>query len=192
MKYDLNYVRERFNSGENLKYIFFWSGKPEYDKSVSKACFSQWWDCKFTADGVEYHTAEQYMMAQKALLFGDKQTYGAIMSASHPHEFQKLGRKVSGFVQEKWDEECCQIVIEGNIAKFSQNEDLKAFLLGTGNRILAEASPIDKIWGIGMAERDNGVYNPFLWQGTNFLGFALMEVRDILLSRQFPEKTDGT
>lgn len=184
MKYDLNYVRELFALGERLKYVFFWSGKPEYDQRVSKACFSQWWDCKFTVDGMEYHTAEQYMMSQKALLFGDKKTYSAIMSASHPHEFQKLGRTVSGFVQKTWDEKCCQIVIEGNVAKFSQNEDLKAFLLGTGNRILVEASPLDRIWGIGMAENDIDIENPFLWKGTNFLGFALMEVRDRLSAKE--------
>ena len=89
-------------------------------------------------------------------------------------------RKVSGFVQKRWDEKCCQIVIEGNIAKFSQNEELKAFLLGTGNRVLVEASPLDRIWGIGMAENDNNIENPFFWKGTNFLGFALMEVRDRL------------
>ncbi len=184
MKYDLNYVYERFASGEHLKFVFFWSAKAQYDKSVSKACFSQWWDCKFTVDGVEYHTAEQYMMSQKALMFGDKKTYRDIMSASHPHEFQKLGRTVSGFVQKTWDEKCCQIVIEGNFAKFSQNEDLKAFLLGTGNRILVEASPLDRIWGIGMAENDDGVENPFNWKGSNFLGFSLMEVRDMLFSRE--------
>ncbi len=180
MKYDLNYVRELAASEERLKYVFFWSANPEYDKGVSKACFSQWWDCKFTVDGVEYHTAEQYMMAQKALLFGDEKTLSEIMAAKHPHEFQKLGRKVSGFVQKLWDKKCCQIVIEGNIAKFSQNEELKAFLLGTGNRILVEASPLDRIWGIGMDENDSGIENPFLWKGTNFLGFALMEVRDKL------------
>ncbi len=172
MKYDLNYVRELFVSGERLKYVFFWSGKPEYDQSVSKACLSQWWDCKFTVDGVEYNTAEQYMMAQKSLIFGDNKTYNAIMSANHPHEFQKLGRTVAGFVQKTWDEKCCQIVIEGNIAKFSQNEDLKAFLLDTGNRILVEASPLDRIWGIGLTENDINIENPFFLEGNKFSRFC--------------------
>ena len=72
------------------------------------------------------------------------------------------------------------IVIEGNIHKFSKNEELGSFLKGTKDRILVETSPVDNIWGIGLASYDPGVYNPNLWKGKNLLGFALMDVREEL------------
>lgn len=180
MKYTRALIEDKFQRGERLKFIFFWGHKPEADGSVTKSCFSQWWDCVFTVDGVEYRTAEQYMMAQKAVLFGDEAVRGEIMAASHPKQFKELGRKIRGFNQEVWDKNCCDIVIKGNVAKFSQNEDLKAFLLGTNMRVLVEASPYDKIWGIGMGADDRRAENPTLWNGTNFLGFCLMEARDII------------
>ena len=67
-----------------------------------------------------------------------------------------------------------------NLLKFSQNQNFKDFLLSTGDKILVEASPYDRIWGIGMLETDNRAENPLLWNGENLLGFALMEVRDQL------------
>lgn len=180
MKYNIQWLQEKYNQGERLKYVFFWGHKPNADGSISKNCFSQWWDCKFTVDGVKYHTAEQYMMAQKAALFGDKKIQEEIMKGTHPKQYKELGRKIFGFNQGIWDRYCCDIVIKGNVAKFSQNEDLKAFLLGTINRVLVEASPYDKIWGIGMSQDERNIENPLTWNGTNFLGFCLMEVRDII------------
>lgn len=180
MKYTKTFIEDKFKRGERLKFIFFWGHKPSADGSVTKSCFSQWWDCKFTVDDVEYHTAEQYMMAQKAILFGDKAVHAEIMAAGHPKQFKALGRKISGFNQDVWDKNCCDIVVRGNVAKFSQNEDLKAFLLNTNQRVLVESSPYDRIWGIGMGADDPKAENPALWNGTNFLGFCLMEVRDII------------
>lgn len=185
MKYTRELVEDKFKRGERLKFIFFWGHKPSADGSITKSCFSQWWDCKFTVDGVEYHTAEQYMMAQKAALFGDKEIQGEIMAAAHPKQFEALGQKVKGFVQNVWDKNCCDIVVKGNAAKFSQNEALKAFLLNTNQRVLVEASPYDKIWGIGMGTDDSRCENPMLWNGTNFLGFCLMEVRDIMREQAY-------
>lgn len=186
-KYTRSLIEDKFKRGERLKFIFFWGHKPSADGSITKSCFSQWWDCKFIVDGVEYHTAEQYMMAQKAALFSDKEMQKEIMAASHPKQFKALGQKVKGFVQEVWDKNCCDIVVKGNAAKFSQNEILKAFLLNTNQRVLVEASPYDKIWGIGMGTDDSRCENPTLWNGTNFLGFCLMEVRDILREQEYGE-----
>lgn len=180
MKYTRDIIAKRFNGGERMKYIFFWSHRPSADGSITKSCFSQWFDCHFTVDGVEYSTAEQYMMAQKSLLFGDDKIYNEIMNASHPNQFKSLGRKISGFNEKVWNENKTDIVIKGNIAKFSQNQELKYFLLNTNNRILVEASPYDKIWGIGMKSDDTRCENPTLWDGENLLGFCLMEVRDII------------
>ncbi|MDE7226582.1 MAG: NADAR family protein, partial [Ruminococcus sp.] len=154
--------------------------RPSADGSITKSCFSQWYDCKFTVDGVEYHTAEQYMMSQKALLFGDFEINKEIMSAKHPNQFKSLGRRISGFNEEIWNNNKTAIVIKGNYAKFSQNPELKKFLINTGNRILVEASPYDKIWGIGMSANNPDIENPYCWKGTNLLGFCLMEVRDMI------------
>ena len=180
MKYTRELITERFNKGEHLKYIFFWGHTPAADGSITSACFSQWWDCRFTVDGVEYRTAEQYMMAQKAVLFGDEEVLREIMNAGHPKQFKALGRKISGFKQDIWDNSCRDIVTAGTVAKFSQNSELGDYLINTKERVLVEASPYDKIWGIGMGKDNPKCENPSLWNGTNYLGFCLMEARDIL------------
>lgn len=180
MKYSLNDTVERFRKGEALKYIFFWGHTPSPDGSITKTCFSQWYECRFTVDGVEYHTAEQYMMSQKALLFGDTEINKEIMSAKHPKQFKSLGRRIKNFNEKTWNENKTDIVIKGNYAKFSQNAEFKEFLLKTGRRIIVEASPYDKIWGIGMKGSSSGINNPENWHGENLLGFCLMEVRDMI------------
>lgn len=182
MKYDLQYVIDKYNSNEKMKFIFFW-GHTEKGSEITKACFSQWYPCSFEIGGASYYTAEQYMMAQKALLFGDEKVCREIMAAKHPKQFKDLGRKISGFSESVWDEHKQQIVVDANYAKFSQNPKLKEFLLRTNTRILVEASPYDKIWGIGMAADDKNVENPIMWNGQNLLGFALMEVRDGILEK---------
>lgn len=183
MKYTRDKLIDSFNRKERIKYLFFWGHKPSADGSMTKSCFSQWWDCKFSVEGVEYHTAEQYMMAQKAILFSDTEIRDKIMNASHPKQYKDLGRKIRGFDQDIWNDSCCGIVIKGNMAKFSQNEELMAFLLNTNNRVLVEASPYDRIWGIGLSADDRKCENPCLWNGSNLLGFCLMEVRDMLIEK---------
>lgn len=180
MKYTREFIEQKFRQKEKLKYIFFWGHHPAADGSVTKACFSQWWDCEFEIDGITYRTAEQYMMSQKAMLFGDTEISEEIMKARHPKQFKDLGRKVKNFNEQIWNENCCDIVVKGNYAKFSQNERLKYFLINTNDRVLVEASPYDKIWGIGMSADNPKCENPMQWNGTNYLGFCLMEVRDML------------
>ncbi|WP_339321883.1 NADAR family protein [Paenibacillus sp. FSL W8-0194] len=178
--YSIQEIRQQFQKGRKLKYVFFWGHQPAADGSVTKSCFSQWWPCRFTEDGVSYTSAEHYMMAGKARLFGDEEMLERILAAKHPKQAKDLGRKVRGFDPKVWDEEGYRIVVRGNLAKFSQNEELGQFLLGTGTRVLVEASPVDRIWGVGLAADDERIENPLLWQGNNLLGFALMDVRDRL------------
>ncbi|MBQ5453396.1 MAG: NADAR family protein [Bacteroidales bacterium] len=159
-------------------FVFFWHEYPH--NPVSKTCLSQWYDCEFYVSGKKYFTAEQYMMASKALLFNDLEIYGKIFEAKTPQEFKNLGKLVKNYDSNTWNAHKDRIVIEGNIAKFSQNPDLKNFLLSTGDKILAEASPVDKIWGIGLPEDDVRVLDPANWQGENHLGNALMKVREML------------
>ena len=179
MKYDVESIKQMVTADPNVKFIYFWGHTPS-PKGITQTCLSQWFDVEFEVAGVKYHTAEQYMMAQKALLFGDKEVYDEIMLASDPRQYKALGRKIKDFDGKVWDYRKYQIVVEGNKAKFSQNEDLKEFLLSTEDSILVEASPYDKIWGIGLyaAQAAKGTVDQ--WKGQNLLGFALMEVRDWL------------
>ena len=138
MKYAREDLINRIQKGEELQYVLFW-GHTEKPGKVTKACLSQWYPCRFETNGIEYCCTEQYMMAQKALLFGDQEIYERIMASDQAKEIKALGREIRGFEQSKWDANKYRIVLEGNIAKFSQNEHLNDFLLGTGNAVLAEA-----------------------------------------------------
>jgi ribA/ribD-fused uncharacterized protein len=141
------------------------------------AVFGQWTPAPFTVDGVAYICAEQYMMAEKAGLFGDDDTRAKILASASPREHKVLGRQVAGFKSAIWDRECLDIVVTGNHAKFSQNPAMKAALLATGDKLLVEASPLDKIWGVGLRADDPKIHDRSQWQGKNLLGEALMRVR---------------
>ena len=162
---------------ENI--ILFWGHQSKNDK-ITKSCLSQWYPCKFKENDFEYNTAEQYMMIQKAKLFEDNETLNEIIKAKTPKEYKYLGRQIKNFNGKTWNEKKFDIVVNGNMLKFSQNEELKNFLLSTNDTILAEASPYDKIWGIGIGEDDKDSYNIEKWKGENLLGKALMKVRDEL------------
>ena len=177
-EFDLKKVREEFNSGKTQKFLFFWGHQPAKDGSITKSCFSQWWKSDFSENGEKYCCMEQYMMKKKSELFGDDEIVKEIMKSTDPKQIKALGRKVKNFDEKKWNEVKYSIVFNGNLLKFSQNIELKDFLLSTGNDIIVEASPYDKIWGIGMSSDDELVKNPTKWKGENLLGFALMEVRE--------------
>ncbi len=181
MKYSLQNTQEQFNKGKSIKYLFFWGHTRNKDGSIGKSCFSQWWESAFEVEGIYYKTAEHWMMAEKARLFDDIEILKEIVACTHPMEAKQLGRKVKNFDPKVWDQNKYEIVKQGNLYKFSQHDDLKAFLLGTKNRTIVEASPRDRIWGIGMSQNNEKAQNPNLWRGQNLLGFALMEVRDELI-----------
>ncbi|MDO5558976.1 MAG: NADAR family protein [Oscillospiraceae bacterium] len=180
MKYNKNDLILSVKNGRETQYIFFWGHTPDKGGKIKKSCLSQWYKCTFTVEGTVYHTAEQYMMAQKALLFGDKEIFSRIMQAKEPDEYKKLGRMIRGFDEKIWAQNRCNIVIAGNTAKFSQNDDLKSFLVSTGEKVLVEASPYDNLWGIGINASDDDCNDPEKWPGENLLGFCLMEARDNL------------
>jgi ribA/ribD-fused uncharacterized protein len=171
------------DSGLNPKYLFFWGHRPTADGLVSKSCFSQWFEAPFLIDGERYATAEHFMMAEKARLFGDSETRQRVLAARTPAEAKKLGRGVKNFDEAAWLAERFQIVVAANRAKFSQNPPMAEFLARTGEQVLVEASPVDAIWGIGLAADHADAAHPMRWPGFNLLGFALMQVRDELVSR---------
>lgn len=177
-KYSLENIKQDHRSGKKNKYIYFWGHQPSKNGEITKTCFSQWWKSDFVIDGDKYCCMEQYMMAEKARIFDDEEILDRILESRNPREIKALGRKVRNFDQEVWENSRYSIVLIGNYNKFIQNEELKEFILGARNRVLVEASPYDKVWGIGMAQDNENIENPFRWKGINLLGFALIEIRD--------------
>ncbi|EDY44314.2 NADAR family protein [Streptomyces sp. SPB074] len=162
-----------------VKFVHFW-GHTSRGRGVDKGCLSQWWPAPFTVGDATYATAEHWMMARKARLFGDTAAENAAFTARGPAQAKAAGRLVRGFDDATWERERFRIVVEGSVHKFSADPGLTAFLLGTGDRVLVEASPLDRIWGIGLAADNPAASEPAKWRGQNLLGFALMAARDIL------------
>ncbi|ATO51634.1 NADAR family protein [Brevibacillus laterosporus] len=163
---------------KQVKYLFFWGNTPKKDGMVDKSCFSQWYPAPFEEDGIIYATAEHYMMAKKAELFGDTAMRDQIIKQKHPNQAKALGRRVQAFDDRVWNGHKLDIVRQANLLKFSQHPELKSYLLHTGNRVLVEASPYDRVWGIGLAQDHPDAERPQHWRGENLLGFALMLVRE--------------
>jgi ribA/ribD-fused uncharacterized protein len=178
--YNIDWLTERFESGDTLKFIFFWGHTNNNNETIGKVCFSQWFECPFTVDNIIYKTSEHWMMAQKALLFNDRNNFDKIIICNKPGEAKELGRQVLGYDDQIWNDKKFDIVKLGNIHKFNQNPDLAEYLLKTDNRVLVEASPVDTIWGIGLSQDSADIDNIYAWRGQNLLGFVLMEVRDFL------------
>jgi ribA/ribD-fused uncharacterized protein len=148
------------------KFIFFWGGT-----------YSQWCPSPFIIDGVEYNCCEQYMMAKKALMFNDFEALKNIMATDQPDEQKALGKMVKNFNKAYWEKYCRKIVFDGNFAKFTQNPDMKRELMATGDKEIVEASPEDRIWGIGLKASNPRAWDKSTWEGTNWLGEAIMQVR---------------
>ncbi len=174
---DIETLRRDVSRGTRFEYCFFWGHRQQHIGAIDKCCLSQWFPAEFEIDGQVYSSAEHFMMAEKARLFGDEATLQEIVVAPQPSMAKRLGRRVQGFVESVWQHECFDIVVRGNLAKFSQNPEMGAFLKSTHHRIIVEASPVDRVWGIGMARDHEHIEDPNKWRGRNLLGFALMAVR---------------
>ncbi|MFF2082649.1 NADAR family protein [Nocardia sp. NPDC058176] len=170
-------LRRAIAEGAAPKYLPFWGHAPRRDGSIGSSCLSQWWPAAFVVDGVTFAGAEHYMMWRKALLFDDEETAARILETAHPSQAKNLGRKIRDFDETIWEQARFEIVVAGSVAKFGQDEALRSYLLGTGTRVLVEASPVDRIWGIGLAADDARATDPARWRGLNLLGFALMRAR---------------
>lgn len=152
------------------QFTFFWAGP-----------FSQWHPAVFVIDGVTYNCAEQYMMAEKARLFGDTAALNMIMATSNPSDQKRYGRQVARFKEASWTEVAREVVYKANLAKFGQNADLLQVMRDTLGTTLVEASPEDRIWGVGLRKSDPLIHYRSQWRGTNWLGEALMRARKELL-----------
>jgi len=153
------------------KFTFFWQ---------NRSPFSNWYPSIFTHNGITFSRGEQYMMYQKAIMFGDTNIAHAILLTGNPKEQKDLGRMVSNYNDTIWSEKRVEVMVEGLFEKFNQNPLLKEALLNTGDTILVEASPVDRIWGIGLAEDHPDALDQSKWRGQNLLGIVLMKVRDAI------------
>lgn len=182
MRWTMELLLEAEAAGTRLKYLPFWDHTPPADGSVGAHVLSQWFEVAFDLDGVRYASAEHAMMAGKARLFGDDEALAKVVVAASPGEAKALGREVRGYVDTVWEAHRSEIVAAANVAKFGQHAALRDYVVGTGDRVLVEASPQDRIWGIGMGRDHPDVERPSRWLGLNLLGFALMEARARLAS----------
>lgn len=178
--YTLKALIEQIETGFSFDYLLFYGHKESPDGKITDSCFSQWFPASFEVNGQAFPTTEHYMMARKAALFGDKEMLENIRACKTPREAKIFGRRVLNFDAVVWEKERSRIVVEANLAKFSQNRAMKDFLLASAPKILVEASPRDRIWGIGMGKGNPDALDPRKWRGENLLGFALLEVRDLL------------
>jgi len=155
---------------EDENIVLFWGG-----------ILSNWHKSNFVVRNVQYNCAEQFMMAQKAYCFGDNEVRAQIMKESNPRNQKALGRTIKKFNSKIWLNECRDYVFDGIKAKFLQNDALSKALTSTESKIIAEASPHDMIWGIGLHFSDPAAKDISKWRGKNFLGDVLMKVRDELV-----------
>jgi ribA/ribD-fused uncharacterized protein len=183
MKYNSNWLIEEIRKGKKLKYIFFTDEPATENAEITPGCFSQRYIAGFKVNGVLYKTAEHWIMSEKAKLSGDFKMQEAIINSATAAEAKEL--EVTGVNPKLWMDKRLSLAITGNYHKFSQNRELKNYLLGTANRIIVEASA-DRVWGIGMAADNPNAENPEKWAGLNLLGFALMEVREMLRKENIP------
>ena len=139
---------------------------------------SNFYPVEFKMDGKTFTSSEQAFMFKKAIYFKDNHNASLILKARTPKEAKALGRKVRNFNQDEWSRVSSDIMEEVLICKFSQNNDIKKKLVDTGDSELVEASPYDRIWGVGVRITD--ALDKRMWKGQNKLGKALTNVRELI------------
>lgn len=181
MIFNKAWMAQSYPDTESIPFFFFWGHQPSADGKITKSCLSQWWMASFEVNNIIYKTAEHWMMAEKARLFKDGKALSNILASQSPAKAKEEGRLIENFDPAVWDLHKFGIVVEGNRHKFSSDHTLKDFLLSTERQVLVEASPLDTIWGIGLSGDNPAAQDPVSWRGENLLGFALMEVRALLI-----------
>lgn len=143
---------------------------------------SNWYLSNFVCGGIQFTSAEQYMMYMKAVQFGDDYNMQRILYTTDVAKIKQYGREVRRYNDTIWSARRYGIMVEGLTAKFASNPTLRQKLLSTGNAILCECAVHDRVWGIGLSMKDPNRFDMQKWRGQNLLGKALMEVREILRS----------
>ncbi len=151
-------------------FTFFWKHR-----------LSQWHPARFVIGGIPFNCAEQFMMYSKAVLFADRDAAERILATDSPRDQQAIGRTVRGYDESVWMLFREGIVFAGNFARFDQNAEQRELLFSTRGTTLVEASPHDRVWGIGLSADDPRANDRAQWHGLNLLGEALTRVREALL-----------
>jgi ribA/ribD-fused uncharacterized protein len=176
---DIIALKKRSNT-EEFEYLYFWRAVSDPGGRIGVGCFSQWWPAPFSIGEQEFPTAEHFMMHSKAVLFEDMERADEILNTESCEEVKRIGGEVENFDEQLWTEHRFAVVLRGNLAKFSQNQPLKEYIMSTTEKIIVEASPVDPVWGIGLSEEEARKTPPSEWKGLNLLGFALMRTRSLL------------
>jgi len=150
--------------------VLFWSGWP-----------SQHAPATFEVCGVWYNCTQQYLMAERARMFGDADRLDDIMWSRDPVQQTVLGHAVKNCDEARWRRAVPAMLLRGNMAKYAQNATLKRLLLATHPKVLVQASPYDTVYGVGLTPHDPRALDPEHWRGLNLLGTALMQTRQTLL-----------
>ncbi len=179
---DVGALQAVWSPASPLPLLFFPDSGGNCEGEPGPASLSQWGPFPFEHQGQTFPTAEHWMMHGKAKLFGDLEMAETILKCRTSWQAKEFGRRVKGFIPSLWEEHASGIVEEGNYHKFRAHPRFAQWLVGTAPAVLAEASPTDEVWGIGLSESDRAAQDPRRWPGRNLLGFALMRVRDRLLS----------
>ena len=174
----VEHLARAVEDGASFDYLMFFGATP--GPQLTRACLSNWWEQSFELDGMEWPTVEHYMMYAKAKLFGDEERMAQVRNAKTPKAAKALGRKVTPYGDVAWGSRRYGAVMRACEAKFSQNAELRDFLKATEGKVLVEASPWDRVWGIGLRDTSPEASDPRQWKGANLLGFVLMDVRDAL------------
>lgn len=140
---------------------------------------SNWYMQPFVYMRINFNCLEQYMMWAKARHFKDEEIADEIMQSSDPREIRRLGRQVRNYDDEEWDKIRQGVVYRGLVAKF-RFSPFKEQLLDTGDALLVECNPSDKIWSCGLSTEEAMNTDPTKWRGRNLLGTVLMKARDTL------------
>lgn len=145
-------------------HIYFWGSH-----------FSNFFPIEFNYKGYTFPTTEHAFMWEKARFFNDSEIAELILKAEHPNGAKALGRKIKNYDNNQWNEVRFDVMYKVNRSKW---QTLKDILIKTGNKIIVEASPMDKIWGVGLSENDPLILDEKNWKGQNLLGKVLMKIRD--------------
>lgn len=147
----------------------------------SSEIYSNWHRCRFIIEGITFNCSEQAMMYYKAKMFRDYDTANKILKSKNPREQKQLGREVKNFDESYWINNREEIMYRILYEKFTQNEDFKKELLKYKQHEFVEASPYDKIWGIGLDQTNDLILDESNWRGQNLLGKCITRLKNDLL-----------
>ena len=171
-----------FYEQESETHIYFYRGAFSNFATCRNGCAIE-----INGSVISFKTSEHALMALKAVEFGDTVALKRIIEAKYPGDARRIGRHIKGYNNDTWSRVRYDRMKQCLVAKYTQNEYYKNELLKTGDKVLVDASPTDKIWGVGVGIGDRALYSESTWNGQNLLGRCLMEVRSEIAKCNYDE-----